>query len=505
MPRRRGASSASMARLSSHPCVVHDLRHYSAALRQKWTHEYLCDTHSSTPVEVSLSQTGMLEGAVDEHETLTMGFGEQFMAQSDASWRRKPSRVHLHLAQCPLAQLPALQADVSPPDVVLAAAGRSQPTAHLWLCIGAGRSSLHYDGSDGLLLIVRGCKKLTLLPPSATRLLRPRAAHLHSANHTTLDASELDALLRSPSAASELALVRLEARAGDAVFIPSGWWHVVDSEGEEGQDVTMAVNWWWDSAASGATDAPTSAAAFRVRSDFAALVRLEEERLLRETAGLPLALSNDASSAIAMSVCGCSDTSSTTELELTRVLVLAAAQKAGDDTPQMLSLAIELPAHQVIGSLSRAAATHPTHLAELLGSRLGAAGAHILGRRLQESQAAACARCAARAAEQIESTFRCIGPTSSVAQQEARGRLLRLERDFSDAAAASVLRDTLGIDPRSLVHAGDEYAPTKASAATTAADTGGIKRRREELPSRSYCVAFGLSGTTCRYGIKIVR
>ena len=167
---------APMARLSSHPCVVHDLRHYSAALRQKWTYEYLCGTHGSTPGEVSLSQTGMLEGALDEHETLTMDFGETFMAQSDASWRRKPSKVHLHLAQCPLAQLPALHADVSPPDEVLAAAGPSQPAAHLWLCIGAGRSSLHYDGSDGLLLVVRGHKKLTLLPPSATRLPlgRPR-------------------------------------------------------------------------------------------------------------------------------------------------------------------------------------------------------------------------------------------------------------------------------------------------------------------------------------------
>ena len=331
-------------------------------------------------------------------------------------------------------------------------------------------------------------RRPTRLPPSATRLLRPRAAHLHSANHTTLDASELDALLRSPSAASELELVRLEARAGDAVFIPSGWWHLVDSEGEEGQDVTMAVNWWWDSASSDA-----SAAAFRIRSDFAALVRLEEERRLREAAGLPLVVFNDVSS---VSVSGCSDTSSTTELELAKMLVLAAAQKAGDDTPRMLSLAIELPAHQVIAALSRAATTHPTQLAELLGRRLGAAGAHILGRRLQESQAATCAQDAARAAEQIESTFRCIGPTSSVAQQEARGRLLRLERDFSDAAAASVLRDTLGIDPRSLVHTKD---------VTGGGAGGGMKRRREELPTRTYGVAFGLSGATRRYGIKIVR
>ena len=32
-----------------------------------------------------------------------------------------------------------------------------------------------------------------------------------------------------------------------------------------------------------------------------------------------------------------------------------------------------------------------------------------------------------------------------------------------------------------------------------------MKRRREELPTRTYGVVFGLSGATRRYGIKIVR
>lgn len=31
-------------------------------------------------------------------------------------------------------------------------------------------------------------------------------------------------------------------QAGDALFLPEGWWHQIDSEG-----VTIAVNFWWRS------------------------------------------------------------------------------------------------------------------------------------------------------------------------------------------------------------------------------------------------------------------
>jgi Cupin-like domain len=31
-------------------------------------------------------------------------------------------------------------------------------------------------------------------------------------------------------------------QAGDAVFIPEGWWHQIDST-----DISIAVNFWWQS------------------------------------------------------------------------------------------------------------------------------------------------------------------------------------------------------------------------------------------------------------------
>ena len=219
-------------------------------------------------MEVSASLPQLFDGRGSQnHEALTLAFGNEFIGLLDENWRMRPSQLRYHLAQRQLAQLPMLQADVprDPPGSRPAVS----PVAHLWLCIGGGRSSLHYDEYDGVLLVVRGHKRISLLPPSATNRLKPRAAHLDSANHTTLSDADVDALLRSSRDA-----MHLEANAGDAIFLPAGWWHRVDSKGEEGEDVTLAVNWWW-------TPSPAAAhAELKLRQSFRAAVLAEQERRL---------------------------------------------------------------------------------------------------------------------------------------------------------------------------------------------------------------------------------
>ena len=259
----------------------------ATALQARWDLPYLQQAHPKTQVEVSVSMNGLVAGDVDANETIAMSFGEQLLGQvavaTNGAWRARPSALRYHLAQCPLTLLPALAADATMPDCVRGASN-DEPLAHLWVCIGAGRSALHYDCFDGLLLVVRGTKRCTLLPPEMTRLLRPRAAHGLSANHSSLGPDELETLLATElGKAADSAVVQLTVGEGEALFIPAGWWHLIDSGGAEpshepshepphgsggsggpggpggphgggdgskdGGDVTVAVNWWWRSAA----------------------------------------------------------------------------------------------------------------------------------------------------------------------------------------------------------------------------------------------------------------
>ncbi|PSC67028.1 Clavaminate synthase isoform B, partial [Micractinium conductrix] len=89
------------------------------------------------------------------------------------------------------------------------------------------RGSLHYDPYSNLLCVARGSKTVLLLPPSAAPALAAQPLTAESANHSPADLSALD-LRRFPGLQAVLPQVRrFQLAAGDALFIPEGWWHQV--------------------------------------------------------------------------------------------------------------------------------------------------------------------------------------------------------------------------------------------------------------------------------------
>ena len=102
------------------------------------------------------------------------------------------------------------------------------------------RSSLHYDPYQNLLCVVRGRKRVWLLPPSCTPHLSRQPLTHESANHSPADLARPDAE-RFPGLPAALGrLQEFELAAGGALFIPNGWWHQVGGVGMEARPGGLA-------------------------------------------------------------------------------------------------------------------------------------------------------------------------------------------------------------------------------------------------------------------------
>ncbi|CAN1762410.1 Lysine-specific demethylase JMJ31 [Linum perenne] len=113
---------------------------------------------------------------------------------------------------------------------------------NLWMNNAEARSSTHYDPHHNVLCIVAGRKKVTLWPPSATPLLYPMPIHGEASNHSSVALEDPDFSLYPRAKYSMDYSQQVVLSAGDALFIPEGWFHQVDSD-----NLTVAVNFWWQS------------------------------------------------------------------------------------------------------------------------------------------------------------------------------------------------------------------------------------------------------------------
>ncbi|XP_010279252.1 PREDICTED: uncharacterized protein LOC104613224 isoform X2 [Nelumbo nucifera] len=113
---------------------------------------------------------------------------------------------------------------------------------NLWMNNSQSRSSTHYDPHNNLLCIVAGCKQVVLWPPSASSLLYPMSIYGEASNHSSVDLENPDFFIHSRAKYSTEYSQKVILHAGDALFIPEGWFHQVNSD-----KLTIAVNFWWRS------------------------------------------------------------------------------------------------------------------------------------------------------------------------------------------------------------------------------------------------------------------
>ena len=120
--------------------------------------------------------------------------------------------------------------------------GARDPLVSIWL---GNRTTIaaHYDLPDNIACVVAGRRRFTLFPPEQLPNLYVGPLDLTPAGQpiSLVDIANPD-LARYPRFAQALEHAQVvELEPGDAVFIPSMWWHQVESL----EPFNVLVNYWW--------------------------------------------------------------------------------------------------------------------------------------------------------------------------------------------------------------------------------------------------------------------
>jgi hypothetical protein len=133
--------------------------------------------------------------------------------------------------------------------------GQRDPLASIWIG-NQTRISAHYDLPDNLAVVAAGERRFTLFPPDQLANLYVGPVDFTPAGQaiSLVDFAQPD-YERFPRFADALAHAQVaEIGPGDAVFIPSMWWHHVEAHAP----FNVLVNYWWRQSP-GWMDTPTNA------------------------------------------------------------------------------------------------------------------------------------------------------------------------------------------------------------------------------------------------------
>jgi len=120
--------------------------------------------------------------------------------------------------------------------------GEFDPLASIWLG-NRTRIAAHYDAPDNIACVAVGHRRFVLFPPAELANLYVGPLDFNPAGQaiSLVDFAQPD-FERFPRFADALHNARVaELNPGDAIFIPSMWWHHVEAL----DDFNVLVNYWW--------------------------------------------------------------------------------------------------------------------------------------------------------------------------------------------------------------------------------------------------------------------
>ena len=119
---------------------------------------------------------------------------------------------------------------------------RSLEFTHLWMSSGASESSLHFDTEDNMMMMKGGTKQVWMIDPQDSR-------HVYMDYHDKYGLSPLNVRaidLRVYPRVREATLYNVTISEGDQLYIPTHWWHQVNSGPETDKtqgNMAITINW----------------------------------------------------------------------------------------------------------------------------------------------------------------------------------------------------------------------------------------------------------------------
>jgi hypothetical protein len=183
--------------------------------------------------------------------------GGRFFYNDDLSgFNFKPVRIRLDAVldeiarQSPAAMPPAIYVGSTTVDTCLPgfraendlALGQRQPLVSIWLG-NRTRIAAHHDLPDNIACVVAGRRRFTLFPPEQLENLYIGPLDFTPAGQaiSLVDFARPD-FAKFPKFAAALQHAQVaELGPGDAIFIPSMWWHHIESL----DTLNVLVNYWW--------------------------------------------------------------------------------------------------------------------------------------------------------------------------------------------------------------------------------------------------------------------
>jgi hypothetical protein len=145
------------------------------------------------------------------------------------------------LGKSPAEQFPGLMEEITLPKQLapfIGGMGRFLER-NIWMSHGGTRTALHFDTQDNFNIQIEGEKIFWLYPPRIDGMY-PYKFYSQASYVSPVDPRHLDRerfpLFPDPEDGIEVAL-----KPGDLLYLPYGWWHQVDTTGEQ----NLNVNFWW--------------------------------------------------------------------------------------------------------------------------------------------------------------------------------------------------------------------------------------------------------------------